>query len=213
MAASSLAWNERIINRIKTKGLKNTASVAAAGLKDIFFRYILTVKKYIIVERDLSEPIPDITAAVPVTVRKMTPEDIKLIRDSMPGKSAVIKERLASGMPALIALDENGRMMSYYFMAVGKDPNRGVPVKLKKEEGVCVETTTLPEFRGKRIASLLKNEGLKYLKQIGCSRVLGAYAPNYESTRKDLLLNGYRETRALMFINILGLHIRMPWKL
>jgi hypothetical protein len=208
-----ISWGGRIINKIKKDGAVNAVKTAAAGLKDIFFRYVVSIKKYVIIERDLSEPIPEIKCDAECRVRMMKMSDIDLIQNTVPEKKKLIQNRLEKNMPALVAINKNNELMAYYFMAIGKDPNCGVTVRLKPDEGVCVETLTIPKFRGLRIASLLKNKGLLYLKSRGCKKVLGAYAPNFISTRKDLFLNGYKETRALLYINICGLHVCIPWKL
>ena len=131
-----------------------------------------------------------------ITIRKVTPEDSEFmkfaLRESTPlleedivsSVKMILEEALPSGDPVLIA-EEDGELAGVHLTVVNR---RGMAYERGIATGYC--TYVRPQSRRKGIATQLREECFKILKQLGVKTVMGSVVVGNEAGLRSLLNTG-----------------------
>ena len=131
-----------------------------------------------------------------LTIRKVTPEDAEFmkfaLRESTPlleedilsSVEMILVESLPGGDPVLIA-EEDGERVGVHLTVVNR---RGMAYERGIATGYC--TYVRPESRCMGVATRLREESFKILKQLGVKTVMGSVVVGNEAGLRSLLNTG-----------------------
>ena len=111
---------------------------------------------YIVLQRSLLSPFPEIPARIPIDIRDFTYSDIEAVRlMDRPSEAKLCAKRLDFGQMGLVAL-HNGQPIGYVWACGKIEPAiERVQLNLKPLEILCTDAFTAPAFRGKRVQPAL----------------------------------------------------------
>lgn len=130
---------------------------------------IFSVERWVIMKRDIDDPVLEIQMEGPFQVRKAGIEDLHLFEDISKKVYVDVEscaDRLRSGQTCYIALDQ-GRII-YFVWISSSDIQRTLTshfIKLKHGEVCMYHALCLPEYKKKRIHSAIMSIRLKDLKE------------------------------------------------
>ena len=205
---------EKVKGHYYNEGISYTLKLILVHLKQLFSTYILCINKLIMAERSLQELINEIKPQIDLEVRKMEINDLPLFNSTVSEKKLqLFGERLNDDGKVGFVVFHKGEL-AYYTWICTKDeyePNFQITIKLKRDEGLLLDSYTLPKFRGMKIHTFMSAKRLQYLKDIGCKRAFVSYQKKNTFSRNAHKLNGFREIKEVSLINILGFKFHL-WR-
>ena len=138
---------------------------------------------YLVFTRALSNPWPDVTPKLPVTLRRATEADLVRFEGHVPAwELRYFRRRLSHGRYCFLALDgENLAAYCWATTQVEFDVDN-LEMKLKEGDVYLDDAYTLPAYRRQGIQTAVHVYRLAYLRDMGCQRaVLIVEEPNVAS--------------------------------
>ena len=214
---STMKKQMSIFKRVKdyydNEGIGRTMMLPARRLNRLFNKYIFSIKKGVVAERDLSEPIEYVQPTIDVEIKEMQVEHLPLLKDIVTErKMRKFKERLLSKSRVGFIVFHEGEVAYYTWISITTEDNPfDIEVKIGEHEGIIIDSYTLPKFRGNRIHTFMSAKRLEYLEKMGCHKVYAVYYEGNAHSRKAHLRNGYKEKKKVTVFTIFGLSIHR-WK-
>jgi GNAT superfamily N-acetyltransferase len=160
----------------------------------------------VLLERDLRDPIPSVSAAASVEIGQcaLDPDTYLAIRPEADPESVRLALDAAQwGFGAWL----DGRLVHLSFAASAPAPwleSLGGPFPVGEEEVVVFETHTAPDVRGKGVSTAVRSEILRFFQGAGYRRMLGFTLPHNTASLRSLDKAGYRPIGAIGWARIGG---------
>jgi GNAT superfamily N-acetyltransferase len=207
-------WPERLQGLIAREGLSGILRMSSHRL----LSHIFDLRRAIVFERSLNQPIPECSPSMNVTLREMTLEDLERFREP----ESYLRERriinfagqLKIGRTAMIALADD-RVVGYGWLSLENVRERGigVEVSLGEGEGYIYDGFIFPSSRGRRIYPYLIAWRLNWLKRHGCKTVYSIVLTGNRSAVNWHQKMGFRDEQRICTMSLLGLKWRMSHRL
>jgi GNAT superfamily N-acetyltransferase len=129
--------------------------------------------RFVIVERSLSLPLPDLQAKIVLEIRPFEQVDLERVREIYrPSEAKLCARRLARGHKGLIALHQ-GQPVGYAWGCTEVDPQlERVHLKLDAGDVLCADVYTHPSFREKGIQTSLTMARFRMFRDLGYLRAI-----------------------------------------
>lgn len=177
--------------------MKRAADVLReGGIRGLWFRILgkTVYRRVILVERALDEPIPEVTALLPVVIDFLKETEVdEYVGFSPRGNPSETRRRLEAGQLCFVARYK-GRLVcaNWATTLAARIPYLDCTIQLAPGEVYTYELFTSPDFRGQNIAPAVKAQQLRHFRRAGYSRSVAAIVPeNKASLRVDEKV-GYR---------------------
>lgn len=150
-------------------GFRPALSSIAKDLSILPYRHL----RFLILERSLSMPLPDLPAKIDLEIRPFEKDDLEVVKKmDRPSEARLCAKRLVRGHKGLIALHE-GQPVGYAWGCTEVDPSlERVQLKLEPGDVLCADVYTLPAFRGKGIQTSLTIARFRLFCDLGCRRAV-----------------------------------------
>jgi GNAT superfamily N-acetyltransferase len=174
-------------------------------VKRLWFRGLSRAKMYrrlILVERMLSEPVPEISLSMRVTVEVLTSDKIAAYRALRPQQDpAEVTRRLEKG-DWCFAVWHEGCVIHVAWAAARRATIEYLAraVELAPDQVYVYDIFTAPAFRQTGVASLRSVEMMRYFRERGYRRLLGAVSPENRSAFRQNV--GYRRVGVIGFLGV-----------
>jgi GNAT superfamily N-acetyltransferase len=154
---------------IKRDGIKLALPSIGNELARLPYRHL----KFLIIERSLNTPLPDLPPKIALEIRPFEPGDLELVRKmDRPSEAMLCARRLACGHKGLIALHQN-EAAGHAWGCTEVDPNiERVHLKLEPGDVLCADVYTTPKYRGKGIQTSLTISRFKLFHDLGYQRAI-----------------------------------------
>jgi len=160
--------------------------------------------EYTVFVRSLLESLPVIEPRLPVTLRLATEADLVRFRGLvLPSEIRRLARRLAHGRYCFLALD--GESLAAYCWATTQVELNvdGLEIRLQPGDVYGDDAHTVPTYRRQGIQTALLLYRLKYMKNLGCRRVVAIVERSNVSSQQMVRKLGYQEVDSLSFRRIL----------
>jgi L-amino acid N-acyltransferase YncA len=166
------------------------------GLRGIWFGVLgaTVYRRLLIVERSLGEPVPDVTAGVPVETALLARDEIAEYRRFRPDTSeAELESRFAAGQRCFVTRHA-GSIVSARWAAVGRVwiDYLELELRLAADEAYPYDLFTVPELRGQAISPITSAAMLRHFQRAGFRRMVGTVLPSNEASLRASAKTGYR---------------------
>jgi GNAT superfamily N-acetyltransferase len=178
-----------------------------------FKRFIIKImeitsiyRRVILVQRDLNEPIPKLSAKVPIAIAVLKSDEVDefaafCARNHPDLTEAAIRGRLDSGWLCFVARHKGTIVhASWAIFNVFHLHYLKMLMHLDSDEVYLDDMLTAPEYRNKHIARARVAWTFAYLRDAGYSRVIGDAIPENDAAQRSTLTLGFRETGLLVRI-------------
>ena len=178
-------------------------------IRRLWFRSLSRARIYrrlILVERPLSEPVSNISPRVPVTVKVLAGSEIGAYMALRPQQHlAEIQRRLDEGHWCFAVWNDQ-RIIHVAWAAAqhAKIEYLSREMELAPDQVYVYDIFTAPAFRRSGAASIRSVEMMRYFRELGYQRLLGAVSPDDRSTFRQTV--GYRRIGVIGYVG-LG-----PWR-
>jgi hypothetical protein len=180
------------------------------GFTSFWFKLIgeLGYRRMLVVEYRLDDPIPEFTPRLPVRNDLLKESDIDAYLAFRPESERLeIMNRLISGQLCFVAWDA-ARIVSACWTAVR--PIRieylDCETELGDGDAYLYDKFTCPTFRGHRIANAVRVYQLRYLREAGYRRAIGALVPENKTSMRENARGGFRP------VGVIGRFKIGPWQ-
>jgi hypothetical protein len=180
------------------------------GFASFWFKLIgeLGYRRMLVVEYRLDDPIPEFTARLAVRNDLLKERDVDAYLAFRPESDRLeIMNRLRSRQLCFVAWDA-GRIVSACWTAVR--PIRieylGCETELADGDAYLYDKFTCPAFRGHRIANAVRVYQLRYLREAGYRRAIGALVPENKTSMRENARGGFRP------VGVIGRFKIGPWQ-
>ncbi|MDD5369337.1 MAG: GNAT family N-acetyltransferase [Anaerolineaceae bacterium] len=129
--------------------------------------------RFVILERSLTLPLPEIPPKLALEIRPFRQEDVDLVREmDRPSEAILCARRFARGHLGLIALHQ-GRPVAYAWGCTEVDSRlERVHLHLEPGDVLCADVYTVPSYRGKGIQTSLTIARFKMFRDLGYRRAV-----------------------------------------
>jgi hypothetical protein len=129
--------------------------------------------QFLVLERSLSETLPNLQSKIPLDIRSFQPGDIVLIRQmDRPSEARQCARRLESGYQGLVALYQN-QPAGYGWGCAKINPQiEKVQITLGPGDVLCNDVFTNPVFRGQGVQTALTLARFRLFRDLGYCRAL-----------------------------------------
>jgi GNAT superfamily N-acetyltransferase len=129
--------------------------------------------KFFVLERSLSETLPDFQPKIPLEIRSFQAGDIELVRQmDRPSEARQCSRRLESGYQGLVALYEN-QPAGYAWGCAKINPQfEKVQITLGPGDVLCNDVFTNPVFRGQGVQTALTLARFRLFRDLGYCRAI-----------------------------------------
>jgi GNAT superfamily N-acetyltransferase len=156
------------------------------------------------VERSLSEPVPDVRAAVPVDISLLRVSEITEYREFRPETDeAELRSRFDDGQRCFVTRHA-GRIVSARWAAVDRVwiNYLSQELRLAPDEAYPYDLFTTPEFRGQAVSPVTSAEMLRHFQRAGYRRMVGTVLPGNEASLRASAKTGYRACGWIGYVRI-----------
>jgi GNAT superfamily N-acetyltransferase len=124
--------------------------------------------RFVIVNRSLTDPLPDLQPRIALEVRDFSWADVELVRHvHRPSEARLCARRLERGHIGVVAF-HRGQPAGYAWASSQMDPNlERVNIELQPRDAFCVDAYTAPAFRGQGVQTALAIARLRRLRDLG----------------------------------------------
>lgn len=178
-----------------------------------FRRFIIKImeitsiyRRVIVEQRDLNEPIPNVSANVPIAIAVLKSDEVDELaafyaRNHPELTKAAIRGRLDSGEVCFVAR-HNGTIVhaSWAIFDVFHLHYLKMLMHLDSDEVYLDDMHTAPEYRNKHIARARIAWTFAYLRDAGYSRAISDVIPENDAAQRSSLTLGFQETGLLVRI-------------
>jgi GNAT superfamily N-acetyltransferase len=151
-------------------------------------------RRLLLLERALDRPIADFTPALEVDVAMLAADEIDAYLAFRPEAARPeIAARLRAGEWCFVAWHDR-RIVAAAWIAARPVwvPFLGCDIETAPGEAQIYDKFTLPAFRGRGIANAVRTRHLRYLRDAGFRRAIGAVLPENASSLRDDARGGFR---------------------
>jgi len=129
--------------------------------------------KFLVVDRSLLEPLPDLQPQIALEIRGFEPSDLDLVRQiDRPSEASLCARRLSHGHIGFLALHK-GQPAGHAWASDKVEPTlERVHLKLKPGDMICVDAYTAPNFRGKGVQTALVLARFRLFCDLGYQRAV-----------------------------------------
>jgi len=178
-------------------------------IQRLWFRSLSRARIYrrlILIERPLSEPVSNISPRVPVTVRVLADSEIGAYTALRPQQDPAQIRRRLDGGHWCFAVWNDQRIIHVAWAAVQhvKIEYLAWEMELAPDQVYVYDIFTAPAFRRSGAASIRSVEMMRYFRELGYQRLLGAVSPEDRSAFRQNV--GYRR------IGVIGYIALGPWR-
>ncbi len=166
------------------------------GLRSLWFLVLsdLGYRRFLLLERWLDEPIPEIEPRVSLAFSRLRPDELdEYLRFHDEAPRSQLEERLARGDECFIARHE-GRIVATSWASFGQHLIRSIRYRYEigPSEAYLHDSFTDPTFRGRSIAPALSVYVLEQLRSAGLTRVTVATLPENSANLRARAKSGFR---------------------
>jgi len=132
---------------------------------------------------------------LPVTIRRMTPDDISAMSYIIDEDEATLfRERLEEGKTGFVALDGE-RIIHYSWLTFKEEFESwlGITIHCGTGMGYSFNLYTLPEYKGKNIAPAVLSEHLASMKENGCHTALTVVGSKNTASLHTVMKVGFQK--------------------
>jgi GNAT superfamily N-acetyltransferase len=166
----------------------------------------LGYRRLLLLQRDLAWPVPDLPAACPITVHRLTPADLGeylTLHDLADGSR--IRQRFAAGH-ACFAARRQGRLVFTCWLArrrvhidyLGRD------LSLAADEAYSFDALTCPTQRGQGIAPAMSAVLLRHCREAGLRRLIRCTLPENRPALRAHDKAGFRPYAVIGYVRLFG---------
>lgn len=160
------------------------------GIRGLWFKMLgkMVYRRVVLVERALDEPVPEVTARLPLVIDLLKESEVDEYVGFFPrGNVSETRRRLEAGQLCFVAR-HRGRLVcaNWATTKAAWIPYLGCTIQLAPGEVYTYELFTSPDFRGQNIAPAVKAHQLRQFRRAGYSRAVAVIVPeNTASLRAD----------------------------
>lgn len=176
------------------------------GPRALWFKILgeTVYRRLLMVERPLSEPVPEVKAGVPVEITLLSGNEIAEYREFRPETDeAELRSRFAAGQRCFVTRHA-GRIVSARWAAVDRVwiNYLSLELRLAPDEAYPYDLFTTPEFRGQSVSPVTSAEMLRYFQREGYRRMVGTVLPGNEASLRASAKTGYRMCGWIGYVQI-----------
>jgi ribosomal protein S18 acetylase RimI-like enzyme len=179
--------------RIATRGLE---ILRERGWRSLVFLVLadLGYRRLLLLERDLSEPLPAIEAKIPLDFSVLTPDELGeylVFHDEDPRHE--LEARFGRGDECFVARSQ-GQIVCANWAATNEHTMRFVRYRLRIATGevYVYDSFTLPAFRGRGVAPALAVHMIEHFRRAGLARATTLIEPENAANLRARAKSGYR---------------------
>jgi len=175
----------------------------------IALRPLIEINRFLFFETDLTLPLAQVMARIPIEMREMAEEDIERFAALLCArglKPDEFRRRLARGDRGLLAFS-GAELTAFHWLGLSSQwlPEIGITLRLAPGEVYGYDAVTFPAWRGNRIHAALSIYVNQYAKTHGYARYLTyVRADNPRSLRTIAGRLRRRQTKVIWSIRVLG---------
>lgn len=176
------------------------------SFKSLWFKVLgeTVYRRMVLRDRLLDEPIPEVTARLPVVVSLLGETELDEYLAARPeADPSEIRRRFAAGQLCIVARHE-GRIVNTCWATTGRAwiGYLAREVRLAPDEVYIYESYTLPSSRGQNIAPVRLMHALRYFREAGYRRVLAAIMPENQPAFRLNDKLGYRTIGVMGYLKL-----------
>jgi GNAT superfamily N-acetyltransferase len=164
----------------------------------------LVYRRLVLYECDLSAPLPVPTGDIDATVRRLELDDLHAYLAFDPrARESVFRSRLAEGQRCYATCVDGG-IVSCVWVAIGRAAFPGIEAvwKLGPADVYSHDLYTLPEFRGRNLATVQAARKLAQLRDEGFRRAVCFVWPENKRGHGPTTKSGYRRSGSIGWIGL-----------
>jgi len=188
---------------VRCDGWKVAAPRIGREIVSLPYRHL----RFVVVTRDLQQPLPDLQAKVALQIRPFEHSDLDFVRrENLPSEANLCARRLEHGHYGLVACLEHrehsaSSVVGYAWAAMDLSLER-VDLKLAPGEVMVTDAFTAPACRGKGVQTALALARLRLLRDRGYKRVVAYIETGNEPSLAVWRKVGAEVTAHLDFVRI-----------
>ena len=154
---------------LRRDGVRNAAPVIGIELIRLPYRRL----RFVILARDLSDPLPVFQPKIPLEIRPFEPTDLKFAQTiDRPSEARLCQRRLERGQAGFVAITD-GQIAGYAWGCIQMDPQlERVTFDLLPGDFLCTDVFTVPAWRGRGNQTALTLARLEHFKALGYQRAI-----------------------------------------
>lgn len=206
--ASSLAKSERGKFRMALE--RAIEVLRQEGLRSLWFKILgdTVYRRLLLLERPLQDPIPAVTARVPVEISLLKKSEIaEYMGFRAEANESEVQSQLDTGHWCFVARHQ-GRIVSARWATAGRvwSDYLSRELQLAPGEVYFYDGFTRPDFRGQAVSPVTLAEMLRYFRAAGYQRMVAAILPENHPSLRAVAKTGYHPYGLIGYIKI------GPWK-
>lgn len=187
-------FKKTLILRLRNEGFYRLFMDTMHYILSLIFVY----RRYILLSRSTSEPIPEINIDKKILIRIATPLDVPNFENIVsPQKLKIFSKLFKEGKICLVALDKD-KIIYYSWISFEQKSFVG----LKDKEAYFFDSYTIPKYRGLNIHTRATAGRLKFVRQKGYNNALAMVSSGNTPALKALNNLGFREVGRALEIGI-----------
>lgn len=173
-------------------------------------RKVAQIRRLFFFEADLTQPLPNVTARIPVEIRTATLKDLEIFANELEQRAGLnrqeAQQRLKAGNVAVLALcDRKLAGIQWLTFTDRLVTDIGRKLVLAPGEACDFAAVTFPEWRGKGIASALMRAVNEYERTHGYTRHIAWVRSNNVPSLRIQTKLGRKRTKTVWSIWVLGM--------
>ena len=180
------------------------------GLRSLWFKILgdTVYRRLLLLERPLQDPIPEVTARVPVEISLLQKTQIaEYLEFRAEANESEVQSQLDAGHWCFVARYQ-GRIVSARWATAGRVwiDYLSRELQLAPGEVYFYDGFTRPDFRGQAVSPVTLAEMLRYFRTAGYRRMVGTVLPENQPSLRAVAKTGYRLYGVMGYVKI------GPWK-
>ena len=180
------------------------------GLRSLWFKILgdTVYRRLLLLERPLQDPIPEVTARVPVEISLLQKTQIaEYLEFRAEANESEVQSQLDAGHWCFVARYQ-GRIVSARWATAGRVwiDYLSSEFRLAADEVYIYDAFTRPDFRGQAISPVTSAEMLRYFRIAGYRHTVATISPENQANLRAVAKTGYRPYGLIGYIKI------GPWK-
>jgi GNAT superfamily N-acetyltransferase len=180
------------------------------GVRSLWFKLLgeTVYRRLLLLERPLQDPIPTVTACVPIESSLLQQSEVAEYLAFRPEASeAEVRSQLEIGDWCFVARHQ-GRIVATNWAATNRAwlDYLSRELRLAPDEVYAYDSFTAPAFRGQNLGPALVVEKLRYLRAAGYRRMVCTISPENRASLRADAKTGYRPYSTIGYVQI------GPWR-
>lgn len=154
---------------LRRDGVRSAAPVIGLELLRLPYRRL----RFVILARELSDPLPAFQPKIPLEIRPFVPNDLTFAQAmDRPSEARLCQRRLERGQTGFVA-STGGQIAAYAWACTEMDPHlERVTFNLLPGDFLCTDVFTVPAWRGQGIQTALTLARMEHYKALGYQRAI-----------------------------------------